>query len=100
MWSRNFIPDYGIKLLSFGLLLTTLSAEIHSVEGFVSCSPSPCKNGGTCLSTSRGEYFCNPLNPRVSLQYHQTKLFKTGISLKSGGLASFWCHYLGTGSFR
>lgn len=32
MWSRNFIPDYGITLLSIYLLLF-LAAKIHGVEG-------------------------------------------------------------------
>lgn len=33
MWSRNFIPDYGIQLLSCYLLLSTLAARIPGVEG-------------------------------------------------------------------
>lgn len=34
--------------------------EIFSLlfTGFVSCSPSPCKNGGLCVSSPRGESHC------------------------------------------
>ncbi|KPJ14562.1 hypothetical protein RR48_13633 [Papilio machaon] len=32
MWSRNFTPDYGIKLLSIGVLLSSLAAKIQGVE--------------------------------------------------------------------
>ncbi|XP_025833632.1 uncharacterized protein LOC112905430 [Agrilus planipennis] len=26
--------------------------------GFVSCSPSPCKNGGVCITSPRGDSSC------------------------------------------
>ncbi|GBP78530.1 hypothetical protein EVAR_60547_1 [Eumeta japonica] len=34
------------------------SVFIYCERGFVSCSPSPCKNGGACASTPRGESYC------------------------------------------
>lgn len=33
MWSRNFVPDYGIRLLAVGVVLTILAASIDSAEG-------------------------------------------------------------------
>ncbi|CAH1983314.1 unnamed protein product [Acanthoscelides obtectus] len=35
-----------------------LTADRGYVIGFVSCSPSPCKHGGICMSSPKGESYC------------------------------------------
>lgn len=44
-----------IKLLATGFLLAVLA---DSANGFLSCSPSPCKNGGTCVNKPNGGSYC------------------------------------------
>jgi len=49
-----------ICILLFNILprLYKITEVFVAVTGFVSCSPSPCKNGGLCVSSPRGESHC------------------------------------------
>ncbi|GFQ66945.1 uncharacterized protein TNCT_576351 [Trichonephila clavata] len=42
--------------------LTVLAATVFrpvSMQGLLSCSSNPCKNGASCVSNPRGESYCN-----------------------------------------
>ncbi|KAK9875104.1 hypothetical protein WA026_005898 [Henosepilachna vigintioctopunctata] len=58
MWCTDYNnKDYHTFRIITSLVVVILLAQ--EATGFVSCSPSPCKNGGTCMSPLKGDSFCN-----------------------------------------
>ncbi|GIY93895.1 hypothetical protein CEXT_608881 [Caerostris extrusa] len=57
--STPFVLSVPWRTCSFwGIFLTATVYPVY-VEGLVSCSPNPCKNGASCVTNPKGESYCN-----------------------------------------
>ncbi|XP_028049914.1 neurogenic locus Notch protein-like [Monomorium pharaonis] len=55
------------------------------ITGFVSCSPSPCKNGGLCVSSPRDESHCNCTSKYVGEYCQHLNPCHTALRCQNGG---------------
>ncbi|GIY08349.1 neurogenic locus Notch protein [Caerostris darwini] len=52
--------------LFWGIFLTATVYPVY-VEGLVSCSPNPCKNGASCVTNPKGESYCKTAKSKKAL---------------------------------
>ncbi|KAK9304886.1 hypothetical protein QLX08_003846 [Tetragonisca angustula] len=67
------------------LLPLFMLVSFPAVSGFVSCSPSPCKNGGVCVSSPRGESHCKCTSKYVGEYCQHLNPCHTGPRCQNGG---------------
>jgi Notch-like protein len=97
----NSRRDYDLRIIvSSSVLLLFL---VHTATGFISCSPSPCKNGGTCISSPKSDSFCNCTSKYVGEYCQHLNPCHTGpgprcqnggscqVRVSAGGSPSFTC---------
>ncbi|XP_031776404.1 notch homolog 2 N-terminal-like protein A [Apis florea] len=81
------LPRRKLDYASMACLLLPLFiiVSLPAVSGIVSCSPSPCKNGGVCVSPLRGESHCECTSKFVGEYCQHLNPCHTGPRCQNGG---------------
>ncbi|KAG5675644.1 hypothetical protein PVAND_005532 [Polypedilum vanderplanki] len=84
MWlKRKLSMDYNFLVFYFIILI--ICGLINTSFAFLSCNPSPCKNGGQCITKSKTEAYCNCTSRYVGDFCQYTNPCLTAPRCQNGG---------------